>query len=232
MRHVVIGAGGIGRWLTLGLAPTLTEQDSLVIVDGDSYEPHNLTRQGRTEGGKANGMSLHVRHYRVPVEAVPQFVTVDGKRDTISVSELIGHDDTVWLCVDNHATRKAVIEHCTTLDTITLISGGNDDDQGNVIIYMRKDGVDLLPHPFARHPELKRARRWKKPTATTHQASCAARSEAGDGQTLRANMMAAVCMLGAFAHISRAGGPRGVGGLPPCEVYFDAALLVIRHVSP
>jgi molybdopterin/thiamine biosynthesis adenylyltransferase len=217
MRHVVIGAGGIGRWLILGLTPTLTESDELVVVDGDTYEPRNLTRQGATQGNKADWMARQVSGYRCRVSAIPAFVTANVKDGTAPVDEVIEEGDVVWCAVDNHATRKLVINHCATLKDVRLVSGGCDDDEGNVIVYERKDGEDVLTHPFVRHPELKRAKTWKKPTPVEHQASCAARSDDGSGQTIRANMMAAVCMMGAVGDTQ--------------EVYFNTYPVATRVIT-
>ena len=43
---------------------------------------------------------------------------------------------------------------CKNLKDVTLISGGNDLTDGNVQIYIRKDGVDLTPDLCAYHPEI------------------------------------------------------------------------------
>jgi hypothetical protein len=37
-----------------------------------------------------------------------------------------GLHNVILLCVDNHATRKLVNDHCATLPDVCLISGGND----------------------------------------------------------------------------------------------------------
>ena len=70
------------------------------------------------------------------------------------------------LCVDNHATRKLVNDHCAKLKNICLISGGNDGvgkdsggtvrrgTYGNVQIYVRKNGKDITPSLAKFHPEI------------------------------------------------------------------------------
>src|SRR5207248_1631829 len=76
----------------------------------------------------------------VAVAAVPEYVTPEN------VDRLIRPGDHVLLCVDNHPTRKLVSEHCGTLESAALFSGGNDGVEppdrlgtyGNVQVYLRR----------------------------------------------------------------------------------------------
>ena len=58
---------------------------------------------------------------------------------------MIAAGDVVFLMVDNHASRHLVDEHAATLADLTLISGGNDYEDGNLQVYLRRDGRDLTP---------------------------------------------------------------------------------------
>ena len=72
----------------------------------------------------------------------------------------------IILCVDNHATRKFVNEHCSKLKNVCLISGGNDGvgkdssgietrgTYGNCQIYIRRNGKDRSPQLTKFHPEI------------------------------------------------------------------------------
>lgn len=224
MRHIIIGCGGIGGWVIRGLAPTLTPTDMLVLIDGDRYEPHNLTRQGQTSGGKAHYYERLAQTYRVPTQAIEAYITSDGSNGTIPAHHAIKDGDTVWVCPDNHATRRVAIERAEQLDNIVVLIGGNDGTDGNVLLYTRAAGVADTPHPFVRHPELQTIEPFTLPTPEEHEMSCAVRADAGDSQTVLANMQAAVCMLAVYEALRR-------HEATPHIVYFDTLPLGIRTVS-
>ena len=87
----------------------------------------------------------------------PAFVTPRNVR------HIVEEHDIVFLCVDNHSTRRTVSRRCRKLDNVLLISGGNDGVEkgrsgtfGNVMVYRRAAGVDVT-HPLTRfHPEIAR----------------------------------------------------------------------------
>jgi molybdopterin/thiamine biosynthesis adenylyltransferase len=145
----LIGAGGIGCYLIEGLARYLNYQSEesyeLTIIDGDSYEQKNAQRQKFLNfRNKAEEMvSLNKAYYsKIHFRSKNEYVT---KNNVVS---LIRENDFVLLCVDNHATRKVVSERCSELNNVTLISGGNDYTDGNVIVYIRKSGKDLNKSPI------------------------------------------------------------------------------------
>ena len=72
-----------------------------------------------------------------------------------NISKVILEGDIVFLGVDNHKTRMIVSNYCKELKNVTLISGGNEYTDGNVQIYVRKEGKDLTPDLCAYHPEIK-----------------------------------------------------------------------------
>jgi len=148
MKIKVIGAGGIG----LSLLPTLARflnyerekfpQPDLHIIDGDSYEDKNRPRQAFTEiGNKATvtADSLRAEFPRIGIWDHPVFV------DETNLIRHIREGDMVILCVDNHATRKMVAARVAQIQNCTVISGGNDLVDGNVIVHIRRDGRDITP---------------------------------------------------------------------------------------
>jgi molybdopterin/thiamine biosynthesis adenylyltransferase len=150
----VIGLGGIGCWLVEPLARYLSHTgDSIevTLVDGDSYEEKNRNRQSfdKLENkavAKAEEMT----------KKLPK-VFFKGKGDYVTennVISLIRENDTVFLCVDNHSTRKLVSDRCSELDNVVLISGGNDFTDGNVIYYVRQNGEDITKSPTALHAKI------------------------------------------------------------------------------
>lgn len=165
----LIGLGGVGgivaRYSAVFLA-SLQKDARLVLIDGDKFMPSNASRMlfGR-HGNKAVVTARELKprfiHSKLSLVPIKQFITPDN------ISALIHSGDIVILCVDNHATRKLVDEHCAKLKNICLISGGNDGvgkdstgavrrgTFGNVQIYVRKGGKDGSPSLSKYHPEIK-----------------------------------------------------------------------------
>lgn len=149
----VIGAGGIGGHLIEPLSRYLTYCDEpveITVIDGDKFEDRNRERQRFTEcENKADHtVGLMKEEFpRVHFRSNPEFITDSN------VITSIRENDVVLLCVDNHATRKLVSERCSELDNVTLISGGNDETDGDVLVYVRKNGKDVTP-PLTSLPEI------------------------------------------------------------------------------
>ena len=61
-----------------------------------------------------------LKQSRLSIVALSSYITREN------IAELILPGNIVLLCVDNHATRKLVSDHCATIKNIVLISGGND----------------------------------------------------------------------------------------------------------
>ncbi len=156
MDIVIIGLGGIGSILCERLARFLTYSDELrssniMLVDGDYYEDKNYERQEfKSIGNKAKIklIDLSLQFSDLNIAALDVFINDETAKG------IIKEDSVVLLCVDNHKTRMIVSNYCKTLKNVTLISGGNDYEDGNVQIYVRKDGEDLTPDLCSYHPEI------------------------------------------------------------------------------
>ena len=139
----VIGAGGIGGHLVEPLARYLSYGDDyaeITIVDGDKFEDRNKERQRFTENENKAEHTVGLLKEEFPkihFRSKGEYITEDNVISTIR------EGDVVLMCVDNHATRKLVSDRCADLDNVTLISGGNDFTDGDVIIYSRKNGKDV-----------------------------------------------------------------------------------------
>ena len=139
----VIGAGGIGCYLIEPLARYLSySEDSceITVIDGDSYEERNRERQrfSNCKNKAEETVSKHKEEFpKIHFRSKNEYLNDDN------VVSSIRENDTIFMCVDNHATRKLVSDRCGELDNVTLISGGNDYTDGNVICYIRKDGQDV-----------------------------------------------------------------------------------------
>jgi molybdopterin/thiamine biosynthesis adenylyltransferase len=139
-RIVLVGLGGIGSQLLPSLVRYLAFRPEprplLVLVDGDAYEPGNRTRQVFPESAIGSNKAEALAE-------VYRGLTVQGVGDSLTeanVAEVIRDGDAVLLAVDNHWTRFVVDRHLATLDDVTLISGGNDETDGNVQLVRRRGG--------------------------------------------------------------------------------------------
>lgn len=165
---VLVGLGGTGSHLVEPLARLLTyhrngirgHSHGLMLVDGDKYETKNGERQlGAVDG--ANKAALHCARLKSTVDgatffAVPSYVD-RGTFESLILGGIPGVKDgtlAVVLAVDNHATRKAILEalHAANLPRLLVLSPGNDLQHGQVLVWARHDGVDLTPYPLSRTP--------------------------------------------------------------------------------
>lgn len=155
MNIKIIGIGGIGCSLLKTLPQFLAfrfEGSEITLVDGDNFEPRNRDRQADFEvGNKAEEMAkfLAKQWPELVFDAVSSYVSLEN------VISVVREGDIVFLCVDNHATRRLVSDRCQDLDDVLLISGGNEFTDGNIQVNWRRDGEELtmsIANEF--HPEI------------------------------------------------------------------------------
>ena len=167
----LVGLGGVGsivaRFVSIFLA-ALQCDVRLILIEGDHFEPQNATRMlFRSCGNKAEVVQAdlldHFADSRLTLMAISEFITPQN------IATLLpgGEDEVIFLCVDNHATRKLISDHCEGLDNICLISGGNDGvgkdstgtmrrgSYGNCQVYIRRGAADVSPSLTAFHDEIK-----------------------------------------------------------------------------
>lgn len=214
-----VGIGGIGCALLPFLCRYLQYSGAkarLTLIDGDRFERANASRQSFSRlGNKAEvkAQELAQEFDSLSVRAVPEFVTA------ANVSRLIKAGEVVFLMVDNHASRKLVSDHAATLAGITLISGGNDFVDGNIQVYVRREGRDLTPSLSRYHPEIATPQ-----DRNPADLSCEELMAAGAPQLLFTNLMVAALMLNAFYAWSR-------DRLAYSEVYLDILESLTRTVA-
>lgn len=215
----VIGIGGIGCALLPFLCRYLQYSEArarLTLIDGDRFERSNAARQAFSRlGNKAEVKAVELaQEFEVlSFRSFPEYVT------EANIGRLIGVGEVVFLMVDNHASRNLVSRHTSSLSDLTLISGGNDYEDGNVQIYVRQNGQDLTPSLSRYHPEIATPRD-QSPAVM----SCEELMAAGAPQLLFANLMVASLMLNAFYAIRQ-------GRLNYSEVYLDIVQNVSRAVT-
>jgi molybdopterin/thiamine biosynthesis adenylyltransferase len=214
-----IGIGGIGCALLPFLCRYLQysgEPARLTLIDGDRFERSNAARQAFS--GLGNKAEVKSRELARDFETMafrsrPEYVTEDN------VARLIGEGEVVFLMVDNHASRNLVSRHVSSLADLSLISGGNDEEDGNVQVYVRQGGRDLTPSLARYHPEIADPQ-----DRNPADMSCEELMAAGAPQLLFANLMVASLMLNAFYALRQ-------GRLNYSEVYLDIGQNLSRAVS-
>ena len=181
-RFVLVGCGGIGSQLLAPLVRYLVHSSRealLVLVDGDVFEPGNALRQefpaSAVGRNKADALAGWVREAGLACQAVPLYL------DEGNLDEVIREGDFVLLAVDNHRTRALIDRHIGGLAEATLISGGNDEIDGNVQLVRRRDGVSLdgtlVRDPSRDRHRDRRSREWRGMCGPNGRASSVARHE-------------------------------------------------------
>ena len=160
MKIKIIGIGGIGCSLLKTLPQFLAyyhdedsdEEPEVTLIDGDDFEPRNRDRQADLEvGNKAEEMAkvLTEQWGELIFDAVPSYVSSEN------VISVVREGDIVFLCVDNHATRRLVSDRCQELQDVLIISGGNEFTDGNIQVNWRRGGEELtMPIANEFHPEI------------------------------------------------------------------------------
>lgn len=209
-RFVVVGAGGVGGWLLTGLSKMLEFKapgSTLIIIDGDQYEPKNVERQTfMMAGNKAEVKAAELQPslkdtmvFPYPCWVVPNDSELVGSGDDedgssyLAVERCVQENDVVFAVVDNFATRKLIFEEARKRDNVDVFTGGNDENLfGSVQHYARKDGIDILEHPSERQSEYD-----NPPDRNPGELSCQERAELEGGtQLIATNMAVAAYLLG------------------------------------
>lgn len=165
-QHVfVIGAGGIGSHLVEPLARLLAYHKdgtkNITIVDGDLYEEKNRVRQlfdAKFVGkNKAEVLAAKIAEALFPIRFIPEYIDKDKFINILASS--INQDDLflVVTAVDNHATRKAIIEALDEAQykNFVFLSGGNGYANGQIMSYVKLLGEKGTVHPFDKYSDLK-----------------------------------------------------------------------------
>ena len=194
----VIGSGGIGGHLIEPLARFLSYTEDnceVTVIDGDKFEERNKERQRFTScENKADHTVAQLKEQfpKVHLRSKGEYVTEDNVITTVR------EGDVVFLCVDNHATRKLISDRCEELDNVTLISGGNDYTDGNVILYRRQNGKDVGRPPTKLYQKIAKPED-KNPGVLTDEERLGCQREAQTNpQLLFTNLAIASTMLNCY----------------------------------
>jgi len=217
----IVGLGGIGSALSEFLGRFLNHSSeftgTITLIDGKEYSEKNSTRQFFSRfGNKAQSKSteLSAKFKKLKVVDYSSYITSNNIHDVIK------NGDMVFVCVDNHTTRKLVSEYADTLQDVIIISGGNDWIDGNVQIYSKKGGKKTHPSLLDYHPEI------EVPTDKSPDAMSCEELEKSEPQLFFTNVTAALLMSWVFYRIFT------TGNVPTeCEIYFDISKLAINAVT-
>jgi molybdopterin/thiamine biosynthesis adenylyltransferase len=219
MNIKVIGLGGVGSVLCDNLfrfVNYLNGEFNVTLVDGKSYKERNKVRQSFSGfGNKARikRMDLISKFDNLNVETCTQYITRHN------INEIIEEDDVIFLCVDNHNTRKLVSDYCTTLKKVVLISGGNEFVDGNVQMYIRENGKKLTPSLTDYHSEID-----NPVDRSPDQMSCEELA-VSEPQLLFSNITVALIMCWYFYDLTGLGNVRSGKN---SEVFFDIENMNVR----
>lgn len=226
----MIGTGGIGLCVLPVLCRYLNYSSEkfpsveISLIDGDSFEERNRERQEFVEiGPKA---TITATEY---TEKFPRITFWDNPVyvGDHNVVQLIRENDIVMLCVDNHKTRKLISDRAEELKNITVISGGNDWTDGNVLTHIRRNNKDLTP-PLANkyHPEIQNPTD-ENPADIKEKAEGCAALVVADPQLLITNNYIAANMLAKLFNVIDENQYKRVETQPEnyAEVYCDMSTL-------
>ena len=150
----VVGTGGTGGFVAEGLCRLFQGRDAtIVLVDHDRVEPHNLLRQNFYPGdvGEFKSKALADRlakAYNRPVGYSVYPFREECRPQGSRYPGLSSHDGLVIGCADNAAARRAMAE-CLPGDPCRwLIDAGNDTNWGQVLVGNVAEPVDLEEPPF------------------------------------------------------------------------------------
>lgn len=211
---VIVGLGGTGSHLCEPLArflSTMAEPPELVLVDGDAYSAGNRGRQ-RTGPGEV-GINKAAAQSRRLLSILPELRVrvVEQFLSERNASEIIPEGSLTIACPDGHAVRLLISRRCQRLRNAAAVFAGNEIHDGNIMVFVRRNGRSLKLPVEQYHAEIASPR--DRNPAELSCEELAARP--GGGQLIVSNLMAASVALNAVFSLLE-------GRVPPYgEVFFD-----------
>jgi hypothetical protein len=162
---VLVGCGGTGSILAEPLARLLAYHKNgtrqMVLMDGDKFEKKNLVRQLFSPKlvGKNKAEVIANRLEGISnVKVVPSYINKTSfVAEMMSLPEPSKMVPLVITAVDNHASRKAIIEGLDDmpLQDFACLIPGNELASGRVSVYLKYKGQVVTGHPLELYPEIK-----------------------------------------------------------------------------
>ena len=211
MKIYIIGLGGIGSALISPLGKFLKynqiDIEAIYLIDGDTVEENNLSRQNfiitDINRAKSDVMAEYLRLFGQKVISIPRYIVseTDCQFEERSV---------IFVGVDNYVTRYLIEQKCKELKNILIIFGGNEYHDGDVNVVIIKNGKLMTPLYSETYPELKE--RDKFPM----EQSCA-EAAVHAPQLIFTNITVANMMLGCFYSFLE----RMKGGLEQLPIIYN-----------
>jgi molybdopterin/thiamine biosynthesis adenylyltransferase len=179
----IIGAGGVGSWLTPSLA-MLVGPGNITVIDKDVLEVKNLNRQLFTSQdiGKSKAEALADRYQCHHMHSWFSCGLIN-----------IEPQDTLMCAVDNHAARVEVLNTCDR-DGCLAIIGANETYSAESYVY-RPEWSDTDKDPREFYPELLTDKTGDPRRAAI---GCTGEAQVQTPQLVTANFMAAALMQHLF----------------------------------
>lgn len=183
MKALVIGAGGVGSWLTPALC-LLIGKENVTVMDGDTLEEGNLNRQLFTfdDIGKNKAAALAERYLCEYSEEWYHFGLLEHDRNTV-----------LMVCVDNNPARMEALKACD-YEGCRAIFAANERTSAEAYVYLpawRSTNLD----PRVMYPEML-ADRSGDPRARG--IGCTGAAQLETPQLVTANLMAGALALHLF----------------------------------
>lgn len=147
MNYYIIGCGGIGCRLAPELSRIITEDDRLILMDGDDIEERNLDRQffPRDKIGENKAEQL-ASQCSPATRSRPYYL---GEQDCGDFAL----NSWVFVCADNHAARAKALALCDT-SLSTCIIAANEYISAEAYIYKHYWRDHETRDPRKYYPEL------------------------------------------------------------------------------
>ena len=237
----VVGCGGTGGFVAEGLCRLFQgRKATIVLVDHDRVEPHNLLRQNfyAEDVGKFKSQALAdrlARAYRRPVGySVYPFREGDTRPYGNCHPGLPNYGDSLIIgCADNAAARRAMAECLPGDPRRWLIDAGNDTNWGQVLVGNVAKPVTLHEPPFtgktchlAPAPTLQRPDLLTAVSARPPDVDCAAALDLTDQDPTINQMMASLVLQVVRRMVA--------GSCPFLGLYLDMEMGTVtpRYVTP
>jgi molybdopterin/thiamine biosynthesis adenylyltransferase len=229
--YTMVGAGGTGAALFFPLLRYLENFYSfrdddfrLTVIDGKDVAATKLHRQmfSGDQVGNPKATALIQQYKADPdvVIAIPRYL---GPDDMDGIQD----GDVILIAADNFPVRARIEARGLELNNITVINGGNEDTDGSLQIWVRRDGDNVSAPMSQGHPEILR-----DDDADPVGKTCQEVAEMPGGeQTIMANMMSATAMLNGLRLVHKWEtdrlGPSDSDSFPE-EVFFDLNTFAMR----
>lgn len=219
----IIGTGGTGGYLTPPLVKLLknhplTKNIAITIIDGDTFEEKNQSRQFMITDSIGQNKA----------EAMVEMCSKMGLNGIISFDEYIrtssfvpfleeSKSPLIIAAVDNDETRAHIVDalslDCTTKDFFFITPGNSDGLEkvtGQALWYGRINGENVGINPKLASPNI------REPQDTIPEAGSCARLQESRPQLIAANFMAAAHTLAVIDNLLSETLPRKMS-----SVFFD-----------